>query len=208
MSVFGGDSWGREAQHRKRRVDDLLIENVEASLYKKLPSGKFACLVCPNNPVLDTATTLSTHVNGARHRSAELKHRERKLAREEEVNRRLAFSDSVSINSASSASIKPRKTSNKPLIERTRKATSEVFSGEFIRKEVKSETVNPIKIEEKHDTVVVEVQPLDYRERNERELKFTEAGWKRDGHGRWFKDENVEFDSDEEDPNIVLNDSV
>ncbi|KAL7118913.1 hypothetical protein ACP275_02G030700 [Erythranthe tilingii] len=128
MSVFGGDSWGREAQYRKRRVDDLLIENVEASVYKKLPSGKFACLVCPNNPVLDTATTLSTHVNGSRHRSAESKHRKRELAREEEVNRRLAFSDSVSINSASSYSIKPWKTSNKPLIERTRKATSEMCS--------------------------------------------------------------------------------
>lgn len=42
------------------------------------------------------------------------------------------------------------------------------------------------------------------QERRERELKFTSAGWKRDGHGKWFKDENVEFDSDEEDPNLCL----
>jgi hypothetical protein len=34
-------------------------------------------------------------------------------------------------------------------------------------------------------------QHLDFRERRERELKFTEAGWKRDCHGRWFRDENV-----------------
>lgn len=46
--------------------------------------------------------------------------------------------------------------------------------------------------------------PLDYRERRERELRFTAAGWKRDCHGGWFRDENVEFDSDEEDPNVSL----
>lgn len=62
MSVFGGDSWAREAQYRKRRVDDLIIDGVEASVYKKLYNGKFACLVCPNNPVLDTATMLSVRI--------------------------------------------------------------------------------------------------------------------------------------------------
>lgn len=62
MSVFGGDSWAREAQCRKRRVDDLMIEGIEASAYKKLSSGKFSCLVCPNNPVLDSAVMLSVRV--------------------------------------------------------------------------------------------------------------------------------------------------
>ncbi|CAA3029444.1 Hypothetical predicted protein [Olea europaea subsp. europaea] len=46
------------------------------------------------------------------------------------------------------------------------------------------------------EVVVNQVQQLDYRVRQERELKFTTAGWKRDCHGTWFKDENVEFDSD------------
>lgn len=32
---------------------------------------------------------------------------------------------------------------------------------------------------------------MDYRERRERELKFTAAGWKRNCHGKWYKDENV-----------------
>ena len=36
------------------------------------------------------------------------------------------------------------------------------------------------------------VQPhLDFRERRERELKFTAVGWKRDCQGKWFRDENV-----------------
>lgn len=42
------------------------------------------------------------------------------------------------------------------------------------------------------------------RKRQEQEFQFTASGWKRDGHGRWYRDENVEFDSDEDDPNICL----
>lgn len=38
---------------------------------------------------------------------------------------------------------------------------------------------------------VVGQQRLDHRERRERELKFTAAGWKRGCHGKWYKDENV-----------------
>lgn len=45
----------------------------------------------------------------------------------------------------------------------------------------------------------------ELRKRREKELKFIAAGWKRDGFGKWYKDENVEFDSDEEDPNDSLN---
>lgn len=41
----------------------------------------------------------------------------------------------------------------------------------------------------------------ELHKRREKELKFSAAGWKRDGFGKWYRDENVEFDSDEEDPN-------
>ncbi|XP_030958852.1 uncharacterized protein LOC115980773 [Quercus lobata] len=53
------------------------------------------------------------------------------------------------------------------------------------------------------DKVVVQLH-LDFREHRERELKFTAAGWKCDCQGKWFRDENVEFDSDEDDPNVCL----
>ena len=59
MSVFGGDSWAREAQHRKRKVEDLMVEGLDASSYKKLSTGNFACLLCPNNPILDSPLMLS-----------------------------------------------------------------------------------------------------------------------------------------------------
>lgn len=59
MSVFGGDSWAREAQCRKRRVDELMVDNIDSSAYKKLSSGKFVCIVCSHRPVLDTPLMLS-----------------------------------------------------------------------------------------------------------------------------------------------------
>ncbi|KAL3621178.1 hypothetical protein CASFOL_036090 [Castilleja foliolosa] len=208
MSVFGGDSWAREAQCRKRRIDDLLIEGVEASTYKKLSNGKLTCLVCPNNPVLDTPIMLSTHVNGSRHRAAELRRKDRDLAMQEEVKKRLALSDCV----------KQSKITGKkePLIERAKKAVSEVFHGEkpetgnLVMPHIQDRfgNTNSTVVETVDKGFVGETRTLDYYARLERELKFTASGWKRDGHGRWFKDENVEFDSDEEDPNIVLNEST
>lgn len=62
MSVFGGDSWAREAQYRKRRVDDLVVQGFDGSSYMKLSNGKYACLVCPHNPVLDSSLMLSVSI--------------------------------------------------------------------------------------------------------------------------------------------------
>jgi len=33
----------------------------------------------------------------------------------------------------------------------------------------------------------------EVRKRQEQELRFTASGWKRDGHGRWYRDENVSY---------------
>ncbi|KAI3827995.1 hypothetical protein L1987_02084 [Smallanthus sonchifolius] len=210
MSVFGGDSWGREAHHRKRRVDDLLLDAAgDHSSYRKLPSGKYACLVCPHSPVLDTPLMLSMHVKSRRHLSAESKLKQREEDRQNEMNKRIALSlDSTSTKQATLAS--------KPLTEKTRKATFEVAYSEQANA-VNSQSRNPtyekapydltnpssVQMETTSGNVVVQLS-LDYRERRERELKFTAAGWKRDCHGGWFRDENVEFDSDEEDPNECL----
>jgi hypothetical protein len=65
MSVFRGDIWARDAQQRKRRLDDLMLPASASSSpsnpdsFKRLPSGKLACLVCPNRPVLDSPLMLS-----------------------------------------------------------------------------------------------------------------------------------------------------
>ncbi|KAK4804403.1 hypothetical protein SAY86_004220 [Trapa natans] len=217
MSVFGGDSWAREAQNRKRRVEDLAIEGVEGSSYRKLSNGKFACLVCPNFPVLDSSIMLSVHCKGSKHRAAESRLKERELTKRDEINKRIALSRDSSISTSSGIS-------SKRLLKQTHLTTYEVLRGRITDHETRQERAkaefsvpcipsmesglqasmsHPAK-DSSNEAVTVQHYLLDPRERREMELKFTSAGWKRDGNGRWFKDENVEFDSDEEDPNVCL----
>ncbi|KAF5751223.1 sodium channel modifier 1 [Tripterygium wilfordii] len=222
MSVFGGDSWAREAQQRKRRVDDLIVEGVDASSYRKLSSGKFACFVCLHNPILDNPLMLSMHRKGSRHRAADSRLKEKELSRQYEINKRIAFSESPTRFDNSSTYAQKVRLASKPLIQQTRKATSEIISNTNPPQKSRNGSCNvnfnwegatnaesalgessSVPLLESNNVMVAQHQ-LDLRERRERELKFIEAGWKRDGHGKWFKDENVEFDSDEEDPNDCL----
>ncbi|KAF8405082.1 hypothetical protein HHK36_009979 [Tetracentron sinense] len=242
MSVFGGDSWGREAQQRKRRVDDLLEQSHDGTSFQKLSSGKFACLVCPHNPVLDSSLMLSMHNKGSRHLAAESRLKERELMRLEEINKRVALLDGSTDAANSCTSTKRFKLASKPLIEQTRNAASETLSNKALlqnatnkHRDMKlsrgnasffasnsthvpkprmespvmgagpssSNDKNCIWATEASNKMLIQHQ-LEFRERRERELKFTAAGWKRDGFGNWFRDENVEFDSDEEDPNVSL----
>ncbi|OIT32705.1 PREDICTED: sodium channel modifier 1-like [Nicotiana attenuata] len=220
MSVFGGDSWAKEGQYRKRRIDELMADNINSSAYKKLSSGKFACLVCPHCPVLDTPLMLSAHVKGSRHRAAESRLRERELGRQDEINKRIALSECVTATSSTLTSSQLCKSANKPLIERAKKAASDILHQNLAQST--ASRVDEIKcnkgdgtscLTNKRNSQSVQIGvttnqtiiPHAYdRERQEKELKFTSAGWKRDGHGKWYKDENVEFDSDEEDPNLSL----
>ncbi|CAL1389407.1 unnamed protein product [Linum trigynum] len=225
MSVFGGDSWGREAQYRKRKVDDLLTENLHGFSYKKLPSGKFACLVCPHNPVLDSPLMLSMHSKGSRHVAAEAKLKEKEPKTRDEKNKRLPASASSSAVSSTKLAISSKTVRSPavigPLKEQAGKAASELISLHKNIISVQNKSVN----KNCHLSSVgatassrnngdgcsftwtqgfPKQQQSNFPVYRERELKFTEAGWKRDGHGRWYRDENVEFDSDEEDPNISL----
>ncbi|XAR72878.1 hypothetical protein NMG60_11019664 [Bertholletia excelsa] len=228
MSVFGGDSWAREAQYRKRRVNDLVVESLDPSSYRKLAGGKYACLVCPHNPVLDTPLMLSMHVRGSRHRAAKSRHNDRQLTIQDEIDKRVALSEcSTETGGVSSSTQVSRNcgSGRKPLIEQTRKAASEILcyrtpqqneakgnsDVESIKRQGQQFEDGPSKSNNKGSFLASEAfselvaqQQLELPERQERELKFTAAGWKRDGHGKWYRDENVEFDSDEEDPNICL----
>ncbi|XP_050234165.1 uncharacterized protein LOC126682495 [Mercurialis annua] len=219
MSVYGGDSWGREAECRKRRVHNLLINGVDDSHYKKLSNGKYKCLVCPHNPILDSPLHLSMHCKGSRHLAAESQLKERESMRKDEIHKRLAVSEShfgatnsTSLNKKVRLGTEPlieQTTKTKPLIEQTRNATSEALSYNGTHQQSSGNQHYDGKLCTGQDANLTSEglllqQQWDFRERRERELKFIEAGWKRDCHGKWFRDENVEFDSDEEDPNECL----
>ncbi|GFY89622.1 hypothetical protein Acr_06g0015620 [Actinidia rufa] len=132
MSVYGGDSWAREAQYRKRRVDDLVVEGLDASSYKKLSGGKYACLVCPHNPVFDTPLVLSMHIKGSCHCAAESKLKKKQFVIQDEINKRIALSEcstgDVSASSISTQVNQHCRLARKPLIEQTRRAASEILS--------------------------------------------------------------------------------
>ncbi|KAK4563033.1 hypothetical protein RGQ29_005502 [Quercus rubra] len=203
MSVFGGDSWGREAQHRKRRLDDLLLEElVDGSSYKKLSMA--------NTPALHTKTNLSQRVIKMMHK-----------LKINEINKRVALSDSSTGTTNCNIYHQKFRSVGKPLIEQTQNVASEILNNKTPRHNSSNANHNlqlildlltdgnsnlnqnspcPIEVTDK-----VVVQPhLDFRGHRERELKFTAAGWKHDCQGKWFRDENVEFDSDEDDPNVCL----
>ncbi|KAG2579365.1 hypothetical protein PVAP13_6NG283600 [Panicum virgatum] len=250
MSVFGGDSWARDAQQRKRRLDDLMLPAPASSSpstpesFRRLPNGKLACLVCPNRPVLDSPLMLSMHNKGARHIAAESRLREKELSKKHEINKRMALSSDASHSNSGNAhsSSKPTNMKEKPLIEQTRRAILESQSSRFhdfnakkvshdlkwttntsssdphvapsdvpmekLTGNTRSIQCNSSKGESFAGNQIQGKLPSDWqteaRKRQEQELQFTASGWKRDGHGRWYRDENVEFDSDEDDPNICL----
>lgn len=262
MSVYGGDSWGREAQHRKRRVDDLMLDKLTRDSYKQLSNGNYICLVCPNKPLFDSSLALSMHTKGSRHVAADSRLKERELKDQEEIKKRIALSDSL-VNSAclgsshqvmhpkdkqmhvgnsgSFSSTQQVYLKSKPLIERTIKAAAEALRGHMPERNIADGQRNvkrkntsfflpdsPSIPKQRTETLqttnfgtsclseqasgwatetsikMLEEHQLEMVEHHERELKFTAAGWKRDCNGTWFRDENAEFDSDEEDPNVCL----
>ncbi|KAM6559098.1 hypothetical protein CsatA_028337 [Cannabis sativa] len=247
MSVFGGDSWGREAQYRKRRVEHLLVDSPQGSSFKKLSNGKFACLICPHSPVLDSPLMFPTHCKGSKHQAAESRLKEREVATTNNVTKKMRI-DLEEYPSRAPACFRgiynhKFKMASGTLLSEPGAvrgfAAPERLGGE-IYTQANSVTESKSINQSHHDTKfhgsgsvsqaivettsnshldsgvssfpnadvtcleVVEQWCLDYRERKEKELKFAAAGWKRDGHGKWYKDENAEFDSDEEDPNACL----
>ncbi|KAG0501974.1 hypothetical protein HPP92_002046 [Vanilla planifolia] len=215
MSVFGGDSWAREAQHRKRRVDDLMLSSASlkstapAPSHRKLSNGKFVCLVCPNNPIFDTALILSMHINSSRHISGETRMKEKELSRQEELHKRIALSgDIMPLKKLMNYQVQ-----KKPLTEKTRRAIQELHC-EMIQKNQFEDDSNSYIAEAESRNLCLypncppsghllqESQPpafapnvvsqcnVELQKKHEKELKFTAAGWKRDCHGKWFRDEN------------------
>lgn len=116
------------------------------------------------------------HNKGSRHVAAQTKLKEKELWRQQELNKRIALS--------SESKIQPENTGSnnevKPLVEQTRTAILELQSSKFIlnSKDAISNDSN---------------SSMSSHERREVELKFIAAGWKRDCHGKWYRDENVSF---------------
>lgn len=252
---------------RKRRIDLLLSERLDEAHSQRLANGKYACLICPSRPVMDTLPMLTMHNQGARHQAAALKLKEKEISKQEEIQKRIALYE-PSVTSIDTINVPVHCTSSftSPLLAKTRKSTADVlansmnasgntsmpklladsmnasgnismpksdqpfickkkpFFTSLYAKNVKTadkKTDSPVqhlrvRTDENSNATVnlqsnskavsgtVNEQQLDFQKQKQKELKFREAGWRRDGQGSWFREENVEFDSDEEDPNFSL----
>ncbi|KAL6859090.1 hypothetical protein ACP4OV_018092 [Aristida adscensionis] len=234
MSVFGGDSWARDAQQRKRRLEDLMLPASASSRpdsFKRLANGKLACLVCPHRPVLDSPLMLSMHNKGARHVAAESRLREKELLKQHEINKRLALSSNASLSNSGNprTGVRPSNMKEKPLIEKTGNAILESQSSRFndfnsnkASRDLKREpnasaydshvALSGIPMErmtgntgssecdsgegvpsapDQFQGKILSEWQIEVQKRKEQELKFTASGWKRDCHGRWYRDENM-----------------
>ncbi|KAL5682146.1 hypothetical protein ACJX0J_008531, partial [Zea mays] len=144
------------------------------------------------------------HNKGARHIAAESRLREKELSKKHEISKRLALSSDVSHSNSGNprTSVWPTNIKEKPLIEETRRAILEAQSSRFNDFQGKKElsTGNTGSREwsckgqsfagnQTQDKLFSDRQ-TEVRKRQEQELWFTASGWKRDGHGRWYRDEN------------------
>lgn len=157
------------------------------------------------------------HMKGSRHSASESRLKERELSRQAEINKRIALSESSTSADSNYVPTQQYGLGNKPLTQRTMKAVSEALGTNPAQQltvpaiDTVKYTGNPILkgSSSKYNSAIGQVvadkqfpqnmdykekvsqQQLDYKERKEKELKFTAAGWKRDGFGGWYKDESV-----------------
>ena len=163
------------------------------------------------SPLIEKSFCMQMHRKGSRHRAAESRFKERELRRQDEIKKRIALSDGSIGSGDTSTSAKQFRFTSKPLIEQTKKAAFETLCNKIPKQNV---TIQSHNAKESRDDSsngpsncndnssfpameagerVVAQHQLDFQAIRERELRFTAAGWKRDCHGRWFKDENVSF---------------
>ncbi|KAL6076882.1 Dynein heavy chain, variant 3 [Balamuthia mandrillaris] len=73
MSTYGGDSFVPEAIQRDKRVKDLFrgeLSKHNKGEVRKDRNGRYVCLVCPTNPLLDTMAMFYIHQKGRKHQEA------------------------------------------------------------------------------------------------------------------------------------------
>ncbi|XP_003409521.1 sodium channel modifier 1 isoform X2 [Loxodonta africana] len=217
-----GDDWSQLNVLKKRRVGDLLASYIPEDEALMLRDGRFACAICPHRPVLDTLAMLTAHRAGKKHLSSlqrfygkkqpgkgmEQNPRQQNELREENKAEapllaqtrfitQSALHRAPHYNSCCRRKYRPEAPGPSVVHSRLPPAEAELQSRKISR-ESEPETGPQAK---KSATVPAPVPMSPTRRRAlDRYLTLRSSGWIPDGQGRWVKDENVEFDSDEEEP--------
>ncbi|XP_047414709.1 sodium channel modifier 1 isoform X2 [Sciurus carolinensis] len=188
-----------------------------------LRDGRFACAICPHRPVLDTVAMLTAHRAGKKHLSSlqlfygkkqpgkgieqnprkqnELRREETKAEAPLLTQTRLITQNALhrTPHYNSSCCWKHRSETSGPSVSCSPLPAPEVeLQSRKINREPEQET-GP---QAKESAAVSAPAPMSPTRRRalDHYLTLRSSGWIPDGRGRWIKDENVEFDSDEEEP--------
>ncbi|KAM6219111.1 sodium channel modifier 1 [Rhynchocyon petersi] len=218
-----GDDWSQLNVLKKRRVGDLLASYIPEDEALMLRDGRFACAICPHRPVLDTLAMLTSHRAGKKHLSSlQLFYGKKQPGKEIEQNPRqqnelrraetkveaplltqTRFITQSTLHRAphynSCCRRKYRSEAPGPSISHTPLPLPEV---ELQSGKISMESEPEAKPQAKKSATVPSSAPMSPTRRRalDHYLTLRSSGWIPDGQGRWVKDENVEFDSDEEEP--------
>ncbi|XP_066233550.1 sodium channel modifier 1 [Saccopteryx leptura] len=216
-----GDDWSQLNVLKKRRVGDLLASYIPEDEALMLRDGRFACAICPHRPVLDTLTMLTAHRAGKKHLSSlqlfygkkqpgkgmeqnprqqnELEREETKAEAPLLTQTRLITQNALhrapQFNSCCRRKYRPEAPCPPGLPSSLPPPEVELQGG-------KMNTEPGASLQAKESAAVSPPAPVSPTRRRAlgHYLTLRSSGWIPDGRGRWVKDENVEFDSDEEEP--------
>ncbi|XP_070124391.1 sodium channel modifier 1 isoform X2 [Equus przewalskii] len=216
-----GDDWSQLNVLKKRRVGDLLASYIPEDEALMLRDGRFACAICPHRPVLDTLAMLTAHRAGLQlfygkkqpGKGMEQKPRQQNELRREETKAEAplltqtrlitqsALHRAPHYNSCSRRKYRPE--APRPVVSHSPLPPREV---ELQSGQISRELEPGAGPQAKESATVSSPAPLSPRRRRalDHYLTLRSSGWIPDGRGQWVKDENVEFDSDEEEPPDLL----
>ncbi|XP_024112884.2 sodium channel modifier 1 [Pongo pygmaeus] len=218
-----GDDWSQLNVLKKRRVGDLLASYIPEDEALMLRDGRFACAICPHRPVLDTLAMLTAHRAGKKHLSSlqlfygkkqpgkerkqnprhqnELRREETKaeapLLTQTRLITQSALHRTPHYNSCCRRKYRPEAPGPSVSLSPMPPSEVELQSGKISREPEPG--AGPQAEESATVSVPAPMSPTR-RRALDHYLTLRSSGWIPDGRGRWVKDENVEFDSDEEEP--------
>ncbi|KAM8932395.1 sodium channel modifier 1 isoform 2-T2 [Lycaon pictus] len=202
---------------KKRRVGDLLASYIPEDEALMLRDGRFACAICPHRPVLDTLAMLTAHRAGLQLfygkkqpvKGMEQNPRQQNELRQSEIKAEAPLLTQTRLTTQSALHRAPHYNSCCRRKHRPETPRPSVSHPPLPPPEVEPESGKITKEpmpgaapQAKESATVSSPVPMSPTRKRalDHYLTLRSSGWIPDGQGRWVKDENVEFDSDEEEP--------
>lgn len=168
MSTYGGDSWTTEKIHLKKRVTQLLTPSLASQEIHKLSNGTYVCKICKGK------VPVFTTIQAVRVHLQGKKHTFNLDQLKLRLNEEQSFKSEIK---------------SKPISNQIPKLTNDSLLANSTSIMIPNRSTNDNHQKSK------QVDEFSYDERFAQQY---EKGWRRDNKGNWYKDQGVEFDSDEE----------